>query len=201
MGCSSQASETILSWSLDRRPLKKAIQCIHRSCVMISTDNTTVVSYINRQRGTHSPILCIEVWEISIGAWNTCNSYNLSHSREIQHSCRPSLKVRQTSRYRMSLDQTVADCIFEMLRFPNVHLFATRFIHKLPLYVSPVPDDQAFAMNWHKSTCLCISTNSSETVCSHQNLSISVQNSSNCSFLASTSLVLRGLQLLVSAPI
>ena len=37
---------------------------------------------------------------------------------------------------------------------PNVDLFATRFNHKLPLYVSPVPDDQALAidalnMNWN----------------------------------------------------
>ena len=44
--------------------LKEAIQYIHHSCVMISTDNTTVVSYINKQGGTHSPNLCIEVWEI-----------------------------------------------------------------------------------------------------------------------------------------
>ena len=44
-----------------RFALKKAIQYILHSCVMISTDNTTVVSYINKQEGTHSPSLCIEV--------------------------------------------------------------------------------------------------------------------------------------------
>ena len=48
----------------------KAITFIHHSCVMISNDNTTVVSYINRQGGTHSPNLCIEVWKI-LGVWNT----------------------------------------------------------------------------------------------------------------------------------
>ena len=32
-----------------------AITFIHHSCVMISMDNITVVSYINRQGGTHSP--------------------------------------------------------------------------------------------------------------------------------------------------
>ena len=47
-----------------RLALKKASKFIHHSCVMISTDNTTVVSYINKQGGTHSPTLCIEVWEI-----------------------------------------------------------------------------------------------------------------------------------------
>ena len=44
--------------------LKKAIKYIHHSCVMISTDNTTVVSYINKLGGTHSPNLCVEVWKI-----------------------------------------------------------------------------------------------------------------------------------------
>ena len=113
-----RTDETILSWSLDGRrisapyqysgnmaicfALKKAIQYIHHSCVMISTDSTKVVSYINKQGGTHSPDLC-----------------------------------------------------------------------KL-------------------STCICISTNNSNTVCSSQDTSISVQNSFYCSSLASVSLVLRG---------
>ena len=44
--------------------LKKAIRYIHHSCVMSSTDNTTVVSFINIQGGTHSPNICVEVWEI-----------------------------------------------------------------------------------------------------------------------------------------
>ena len=51
---------------------EKSRNFIHHSCVMISTDNKTVVSYINKQGGTHSPNLCIEVWEIlSVRAWNT----------------------------------------------------------------------------------------------------------------------------------
>ena len=44
--------------------------------------------------------------------------------------------------------------IFQILKYPNVDLLATRFNHKLSLYVSPVPDDQALAidalsMNWN----------------------------------------------------
>ena len=79
-GCLFRFNETILSSSLDRSisaphilkimsilfALKKAIQYSLHSCVMISTDNTTVVSYNNKQLGTHSPNICIEVWEIII---------------------------------------------------------------------------------------------------------------------------------------
>ena len=42
------------------------------------------------------------------------------------------------------------------------------------------------------STCICISTNNTDTFYSNQNMSILVQSSSNCLSLASTSLVPRG---------
>ena len=124
---------------------------------MISTDNTTVVSYINKQGGTHSPNLCIEVWKIL----HWCLEYNVIF--RIRHilgkfnilAVRLS-RIDKPLMSEWSLDQTVANRIFPMLRFPNVNLFATRFNHKLPLYVSPVSDSQAFAtaalwMNWNNS--------------------------------------------------
>ena len=108
------------------------------------------------------------------------------------------LRLNKPLNTEWSLDQMVANCIFQMLIFPDVNLFATRFSHKLPLCVSPVLDNHssainALSMNWNNFHAYkCISTNSSDTIYSHQNLSISVQNSSNCSSLASMSLVLRG---------
>ena len=52
-----------------------------------------------------------------------------------------------------ALDQSVVNSIFQMLN-SNVDLLATRFSHKLPLYVSPVPDNHALvidalSMNWN----------------------------------------------------
>ena len=44
-----------------------------------------------------------------------------------------------------ALDQLVANSIFQMVNYPNVDFFATQFNHKLPLYVSPVPDNHAIA--------------------------------------------------------
>ena len=46
------------------------------------------------------------------------------------------------------------ELIFQMLNYPNVDLFATQFNHKLPLYVSPFPDNHALAtdalsMDWN----------------------------------------------------
>ena len=53
-----------------------------------------------------------------------------------------------------ALDQSIANSIFQMFNYPNLDLFATRFNHKLPLYVSPVLDNHAFpihtfSMSWN----------------------------------------------------
>ena len=60
----SQLHINMLEMIAIRFALKKAIRFIHHSCVKISSNNTTLVSYINKQGGTHSPNLCLEVWEI-----------------------------------------------------------------------------------------------------------------------------------------
>ena len=63
----SQLHINMLEMMAIRFALRKAIRFIHHSCILISTDNTTVVSYINKEGGTHSPNQCIEVWEIGVG--------------------------------------------------------------------------------------------------------------------------------------
>lgn len=135
--------------------LKKAIHYIQHTFVIISTDNATIVSYINKQGGTRSPNLCIEVWEIL----HWCQKHNITlQIRDLPGKF--NILVDRLSRLdkpintEWSLDQRVANCIFHMLNFPIVDLFATCFNHKLAPYVSPVPDNQAFAidalsMNWH----------------------------------------------------
>ena len=131
-----------------RLALKQAITFIHHSCIMISTDNTMVVSYINKQGGTHSPNICVEVWEIL----NWC----LEHDIVIRVRHIPGKfniladhlsRLDKPIKTEWALDQTVANSVFQMLNFPNVDLFATRFNHKLPLYVSPVQDNKALAID------------------------------------------------------
>ena len=150
----SQLHINILEMMAIRLALKQAITFIRHSCVMISTDNTTVVSYINKQGGTHSPNLCVEVWEIH----NFCQAQDIVI--RVRHiPGRFNILADRLSRLdrlirtEWALDQSIANSVFQMLKFPNVDLFATRFNHKIPLYVSPVPDSHALAvdalsMNW-----------------------------------------------------
>ena len=144
----SQLHINILEIMASRFALKEAIQYIHHSCVMISTDNTTVVSYINKQGGTHSPNLCIEVWEIL--------HWRLEHDIVTRICLIPGkfniladhlLRLDRPLKTEWSLYQLVAYSIFQMLNFPSLDLFATQFSHKLPLYVSPVPDHHGLAID------------------------------------------------------
>ena len=174
--------------------LKKAIKYIHHSCVMISTNNTTVV-YINKQGGTHSPNLCIEVWEILHWCLEHDIMIRVCHIPGKFSILADSLsRLDRPLKTEWALDQLVANSIFQMLNYPNVDLFATQFNHKVPLYVSPVPDNHALmidtlSMNWN----LLHAYAPSDTLCYSQDTSVSVQNSSYCFSLAPTSVVLRGI--------
>ena len=189
----SQLHINMLEMMAIRLALKQAKTFIHHSCIMISTDNTTVVSYINKQGGTHSPNLCVEVWkilnwcleqDIVIRVRHIPGKFNILADRLS--------RLNKPIKTEWALDQTVANSVFQMLNFPNVDLFATRFNHRLPLYVSPVQDYKALAIDaLESSSCICFSSFYSDTCCSRENPTTSVQNSSHSSVLATTTVVLR----------
>ena len=114
--------------------------------VLIATDNATVVSYLNKQGGTHSWDMCLLVWRILA----YCNPQNiLIRARHIQgclnviaDSLSRKDKIIQTE---WSLHPQIFSIIYKVWHTPMVDMFATKFNHKLPIYVSPVPD--ANAMN------------------------------------------------------
>ena len=123
-------------------------QNIKDHCVLLSTDNTTVVSYVLKQGGTHSLSLFRETLEL----FQRCQSLNvrllakhlpgrlnvLADSLSRRHQILPS---------EWTLQQEVVNLIFRELGTPMVDLFATRFNHRLPLYVSPVLDPAAWAID------------------------------------------------------
>ena len=138
-----------------RFALIKTLKYIHHSCVMISTDSTTVVPYINKQGGTHSPNLCIQVWKILLWCLKHHIVIRIRHiPGKFNVLADRLLRIDKVVKTEWALDQSIANSIFQMFNYPNLDLFATRFNHKLPLYVSPVLDNQAFAidafsMNWN----------------------------------------------------
>ena len=142
--------------------LKQFHEILSNSSVMIAADSASVVAsvvaYTREEGGTHSPKLCMEVWE-------TLNSLvpkegNISKSRtyswEIQHSCRQTIKDVKTNINRM-----VPESDYMQFNFSEEGTSKHRSFHnmsqqkKLLLYMSPIPDNQdlaieALSMNWDR---------------------------------------------------
>ena len=124
----SQLHINMLEIMAIRFALIRTLKYIHHSCVMISTNNTTVVSYINKQGGTHSPNVCVKVWKIL--------QWCLKHHIFIRILGKFSVLADRLSRIdkivktEWALDQSIANSIFQMFSYPSLDLFATHFNHK-----------------------------------------------------------------------
>ena len=136
--------------------LTRAVHKVKNSTVLASTDNTTVVAYIRHHGGTHSTVLSEEVWNIL----NLCLAHNIQLlAKHIPG--RFNTLADQMSRMdkpiptEWSLNQEIANKIFQIMDFPSIDLFATHLNHRLPLYVSPIPDQKALSidaisMDWNR---------------------------------------------------
>ena len=128
-------------------------QCQNQT-VLVATDNSTVVAYIDKQGGTHSAEMCTLLWKIM--TW--CHHYHITHksqthSRVSECDGRPPARSNQVQSTEWSLHLQVFKQICQKWFTPHVDLFATHLNHKLPLYVSPVPDPNAWDiddlnLNW-----------------------------------------------------
>ena len=75
-----------------------------------------------------------------------------THTWEIQHTGRQALKSKQTNLDRVVSEPRSSKC---SISHPNIDLFATHLNHRVPLYVSPIPDQKALSidalsMNWNR---------------------------------------------------
>ena len=128
--------------------LSQAVHKVKNSTVLVSTDNTTVVTYIRHQGGTHSTELSDEV----LNVLNLCLAHNIQllakhiPGRFNTLADRMS-RVDKPISTEWSLNQEIANKIFQIMDFPSIDLFATRLNHRLPFYVSPIPDQKALSID------------------------------------------------------
>ena len=128
--------------------LKGFQELLQGQTVLICSDNSTVVSYLNKEGGTHSMEMCALIWrilaftnsrKIQIRARHVPGSLNV-----IADSLSRRDKVIQTE---WSLHQQIFNQICKVWHTPMVDLFATHLNYKLPIYVSPVPDKKAWKID------------------------------------------------------
>ena len=116
--------------------------------VLVATDNTTVMSYINKEGGMRSGTLCALLWRIL--TWCTRHQVTLK-ARHIPGRLNVVAdklsRLGQTIQTEWSLLPEVFQAKCSRWHQPQIDLFATRFNNKLPQFVSPVPDSLAVAVD------------------------------------------------------
>ena len=114
--------------------------------VLVATDNTTVMSYINKEGGMRSGTLCALLCRIL--TWCTRHQVTLK-ARHIPGRLNVVAdklsRLGQTIQTEWSLLPEVFQAICSRWHQPQIDLFATRFNNKLPQFVSPVLDSLAVA--------------------------------------------------------
>ena len=116
--------------------------------VLVATDNTTVVAYINKEGGMKSGPLCALLWRILTWCSQRQVTLKARHIPGRLNVIADKLsRLNQTIQTEWSLLPDVFQSLCSKWHRPQIDLFATRFNHKLPLFVSPVPDTLALAVD------------------------------------------------------
>ena len=136
----------ILELEAVSRALRHFVSSLSNKVVRIFTDNTTVAFYLNKQGGAHSPALSLRAedtirWcldhNILLSAVHIAGKSNiLADALSRSHTVLPT---------EWTLQKKLLPPIWDLWFQPMVDLFATKFSKRLPIYVSPVPDPEAYA--------------------------------------------------------
>ena len=112
--------------------------------IMIATDNTTVAAHINKQGGTHS----LHLLNLTMRLYQLVDKLKMEirarHIPGITNVIADALsRPDHPSPTEWKLHPDCFRWICSQLWTPNLDLFATRFNHQLPVYISPIPDPEA----------------------------------------------------------
>jgi len=118
------------------------------SVIMVATDNTTVMSHINKQGGTRSWDMHVETQGLLLYAEAQGWILASKHVPGRLNILADQLSRRgQSIQTEWELHQEAAQALFDRWGQPLIDLFATRLNAKLPLFISPVPDPLALGVD------------------------------------------------------
>ncbi|XP_069109293.1 uncharacterized protein [Argopecten irradians] len=137
---------------LEMRAVLLALQAfrkiLHSKVVCVATDNSTVVAYLERQGGTRSHVLCA----LAIRVLLLCQEMQLTilvkHLPGRLNVLADTLsRRRQPVLTEWQLNPSIFEGICQVWDRPHIDLFATSLNNQLPTFVSPVPDQLAWAVD------------------------------------------------------
>ena len=128
---------------LELQVVSLALQKFKNQCqnqtVLVATDNSTVVAYINKQGGTHSVEMFALLWKIM--TW--CHFHQITLKARHIPGCLNAMADLSRSNQVQSTEWSLHPQVFKQISHkwftPHVDLD-----HKVPLDISPVPDQNAW---------------------------------------------------------
>ena len=134
---------------LELKAVLLALRQFERLCwnqtILVCTDNTTVVSYINKEGGYEIRLsLCPPLETPSLAQPEGDCVTSPTHPGSPECHCRQTVPTQTGDSDRMVSPSGDFHLLCRRWHAPAVDLFATRFNHKLPRFVSPVPDRLAW---------------------------------------------------------
>ena len=173
-GWTSQGDRTYGFWSLFESFLHinilelKAVLLLFQSffrqtyncSILIHTDNTTVIAYINNQGGSCSARLC----HLALELWNFCIQRNIMiqaiHIPGVENTEADKLSRMPFNDHSYYLSQNTFDNIQRLVPFQlSIDCFASRLNYKLPTFISFLSDPlssmtNAFSLKWSDNVYL-----------------------------------------------
>ena len=206
MGSSFRADDTIVSWSLDRRPIPAPYQYVRNDGHTISTETSHNIyspflhhdiyrqhnrGLIHQQTGWHTfpQPLRRSLGNSQLVPGTRHRYQSSSHSRQIQHSCRPPIKIRQTYQDRMGSGSNSSEFSIPDAQFPKCGPVCDTIQSQTPIIClsstrQQSTSDRCPVHGLESSSYICFSFFYSDACCSGKNPTTSVQNSSDSSVLA-----------------
>ena len=127
--------------------LKSFEHLCRNQIVLIATVNTTVVSYINKEGGMKFDSLCALLWRLLSWCHPRKIVLRARHIPGCLNVIAEKLQTQSGDTDRVvPISAGFSSLVFQMGP-SRVDLFATRFNHRLPKFVSPVPDQSAWAVD------------------------------------------------------
>ena len=163
--------------------------------VLVATDNSTVVAYINKQGGTHSAEMCALLWKLMTWCHHYHNLESQAHSRLPECDGRPTFQVEPGPVDRMVTSstgvQTDLPKVVHSPRGPFCHSSEPQAPSVRVSY--PRPPGLGHRCSKHRldgSHCLCLPSNGSPSQGDPKNQAVHLPDHSNSPRLARDALVL-----------
>jgi len=116
--------------------------------VMVATDNTTVMHHINKQGGIRSQSMWSETKRLlqlaETNSWTLVSKHVPGRLNIVADQLSRRGQCQQTE---WELHQDAARALFQRWGTPNIDMFATKINRKLPVFISPVVDDEALEVD------------------------------------------------------